>query len=217
MFTFNFIHFLPFALFWGLSAWERWVQLVSFTFFSYSISSLFPGSAATTISAPSPDRQMFNVSLSFPFPLHLVATSLSEAWEGKALKNIPLPVKLSSSGVSPVPPAWEFDVLSCFFGVVPSFVSYSFSFHTRPGVCEAQEQFQTWMESSPDYLFRSGEAIWMNWNSCSWAPGLQMALYKGLLFSSEPQFLSHVLFLKNFIIKLNPGLWSLLRLQKEKY
>ena len=114
MFTFNFIHFFPFALFWGLSAWERWAQLVSFTFSAYSFSPLFPASAATTVSAPSPDRQTFNVSLSFPFSLRLVATPLSEAWEGKALKNILLPVKWSSSGVSPVPPTQELAVGRAF-------------------------------------------------------------------------------------------------------
>ena len=101
MFTLNFIHFFPFALFRGLSAWERWAQLVSFAFSSV------PSLCGYTISAPSPDRQMFNVSLSFPFSLRLVATPLSEAWEGKALKSTLLPVKWSLSGASPVPPIQE--------------------------------------------------------------------------------------------------------------
>lgn len=111
----------------------------------------------------------------FPFPCVWYQHLFPKPKRKKALKNILLHVKWSSAGIAPVPPTWEFGCWTRFlFWVAPSFGSYSFSFHTRPGVrgChKAHEQFQTWMESSSGYLFRSGEVIWVNQDFYSQAPG----------------------------------------------
>lgn len=104
----------PFVLFWWLSAWERDTQLVSFTFSSFRLL-LFSGKAAA--SAPSPDRQRFNVFFSLFFSIHLGSPSLSEAKEEKVLKNLRIHIKWSSSGVSWGPPDLGVRVRQafCFF------------------------------------------------------------------------------------------------------
>lgn len=186
---------------------------------------LFSGKAAPTASVPSPDRRTFNIFISSLLSIHLVSTSLSEAKEEKALQNIRVHTKWSSSGVSWGPPIWELAVgrAFCFFQIPPSFVPYSFSFHTRPGGCgcyKAHAPFQTLMESSLEDLFRSGEAA--RW--CE-IPGLRSLGYKELYsrvcyFHQRLNFSFYSPFYLKFfvfIIKLNLGLWSLLRLWKEKY
>lgn len=160
---------------------------MSFTF-SSSFSSLIPSTAAATVPAPSPDRGVFNVS-SFPFPIHSVSTSHPRSRRGKSSQTR-LP-----SAVSRGPSDLGVRRAFCFFQVAPSSVSYSFSFHSRPGVCgcpRAREQFQALMESSPGYLFRSGQVIWLVSDSCSQAPGLQVVLCKFVIFLrtsvSQPHF-----------------------------
>lgn len=143
-----------------LSWWVSLSPLISFL-------SYFSGTAAATVSASSPGRRMLNVSLSFCFSIRLVATTLSELQEERALKNLLLHLNYLHLGCPRVPPTRELAVghAFCFFRVALLFVSYSFSFRTKPGFVAAtkhtnnSEQFRTWMESSSDYLFRSGEVI----------------------------------------------------------
>lgn len=105
--------FPAFALPWWLSAWERGAQPVTFTL-SDSISFLC-SQAAATVSAPSPDRRMFNVSVSFSFSMRLVSTSLSEAQEEKSPQKHSPPCEMIFSWHCPRPSdlgIWLLDTLS---------------------------------------------------------------------------------------------------------
>lgn len=115
---------------------------------------LFSGAAAATVSAPSPDRRMFHVSLSFPFSTHLGSTSLSEPKGEKFSKTFPYGLNalhLGSPG-SFRPGSWQPGELP----VSPEALLLACHTHFPPTgerglrLPQAREQFQTLMEPCAD-------------------------------------------------------------------
>lgn len=110
---------------------------------------------AATVFALSPDSRMFNVFLSFPCSIRLVSTSLSEAKEEKALENIHIHTKWSSSGVSQSPSDLGVCSWTCFLFLSScSFFRVIFIFipHKTRGLWRPQSAWTILdlMESSSD-------------------------------------------------------------------
>ena len=150
-----------------LSWWVSLSPLISFL-------SYFSGRAAATVSAPSPDRRMLNVSLSFSFSIRLVATTLSEVQEEKALKNLLLHVKWSSSGVSPGPSDSGVGSWACFLFLSScSFLCVLFIFilHKTRGLWLPQSTRTILNNSRPEWNPRPiiclDQGSWSRWTESS--------------------------------------------------
>lgn len=154
----------PLCPFVWLSVRERGAQLVSFTFSSGPIS-LCAQAPRCCCSAALPDWRVSPVSPSFPFSIHLASASYSATEEEKALKNIRIHIKWSSSGVSRGPSdleicSWACSLFlssCCFFHVIFIFILHK----TR---CLWLPQ-SVWTIPDPngllaDELLRSGEVTW---------------------------------------------------------
>lgn len=124
---------------------------------------------AATVFALSPDSRMFNVFLSFPFSIRLVSTSFfSEAKEEKALENIRIHIKWSSSGVSQSPSDLGVCSWTCFLFLSScSFFRVIFIFipHKTRGLWQPQS---AWTIPDPN-----GILVWLTAEirAVIWEPG----------------------------------------------
>lgn len=159
VFTLNSIHFSPILLFFFLVivSWEEGNSTDEFHFLLLLrlLSVLRHSGLLLFLLFPLTAECLMSFS-PFPFPYVWYQYLFFQKPRRKKLSKIFAYILNDLHLGSPrVPLIWEFAVGRAFyfFRVVPSFVSYSFSFYTRPGVCgshKALEQFQTLMESSSD-------------------------------------------------------------------